>query len=196
MGKIEVKFKPDDVSWDDIHLVIVEAHSKNISRGIVTGSTKLSGEELEQRIGADGRCVVALADGKLIGTTSVSFFYGRHWYDRGKKVAHSKFTALLPKYQGIGIREEMMQMINDYIKDVGAEMMDGDTPIENTIVRENARRNGFVEVAVRPFIGHYSVVFVKWFGPPPFPRWYCHFRFWLSKMLVMIRYNRQGKKRL
>ena len=195
MERIEVMQKPEQVTWEEIHNLLVDAHQKNIARNIVMKSTQLPAEELERRVGPDGRCFVALASGKLIGTTSVGFYRGRHWYDKGKLVAHSMFTALLPRYQGIGIREEMIQFMEEYAREAGAEMIQGDTPVENTIVRENAHRNGFVEVAYRPFPGHYSVIFVKWLGRNPFPMWYCRLRFLFSKYYTLIRFNIQGKKR-
>ena len=195
MEKIEVIQKPEWVSWEDIHNLLVAAHQKNIARNIVMKSTQLPAEELERRVGLDGRCFVALAGDKLIGTTSVGFYRGIHWYDKGKLVAHSMFTALLPRYQGIGIREEMIQLVDEYAREFGAEMLQGDTPVENTIVRENAFHNGFVEVAYRSFPGHYSVLFVKWLDGNPFPLWYCRLRCLLSKCYTMVRFNIQGKKR-
>lgn len=195
MEKIEVMMKPERVSWEDIHALLLAAHQKNISRGMVMKATQLPGAELESRIGRDGRCIVALAGDKLVGTTSVGFYTGRHWYDRGKLVAHSMFSALLPRYQGIGIREDMNQLRDEYVKEVGAEIMQADTPTGNTIVRENARRHGFREVAYRSFPGHYSVIFVKWYGGCPFPAWYCRLRFLLSRFYTVARFDIQGNKR-
>ena len=77
MEKIVVMPKPDWISWDDIHQLLLSAHKKNIDKGIVMGTSQLSGLELEKRVGELGRCFVALADDTLVGTTSVGFFKGR-----------------------------------------------------------------------------------------------------------------------
>lgn len=190
MEKIVVMPKPDWISWEDIHQLLLSAHKKNIDKGMVMGTSQLSGQELEKRIGEMGRCFVALADDTLVGTTSVGFFNGRSWYDKNQLVAHSMLAGILPKYQGIGIVDELNAMRDAYIREVGAAIIQADTAENNTIVRKNAKRNGYHEVEYRSFkSGHYSVIFVKWLNGCPFSEKYINRRYVLSERLTKIQYK-------
>ena len=190
MEKIVVMPKPDWISWEDIHQLLLSAHKKNIDKGIVMGTSQLSGPELEKRVGEVGRCFVALADDILVGTTSVGFFKGRSWYDKNQLVAHSMLAGILPRYQGIGIVDELNAMRDAYIHEVGATIIQADTAEGNTIVRKNAKRNGYREVEYRAFkSGHYSVIFVKWLNGCPFSDRFIHRRYKLSERLTKIQYK-------
>ena len=113
MVEIKVLSKPEWVSWDDIHELLIAAHKKNIEKGMSMRIPQMSPEELKTKLGEDGRCYVALANDKLVGTTSVRFYQGRSWYDKGQLVAHSMLSAILPKYQGIGITEDLNELRDD-----------------------------------------------------------------------------------
>ena len=196
MEEIKVMEKPDWVTWDDIHKLLLTAHKKNIEKGMMMQVSHLSSEELEKRLGYKGRCFVALANDKLVGTTSVRFYEGESWYDRGLLVAHSKWSAILPKYQGIGITEELYQLRDTYIQEMGARMIHADTAENNLIVRKKAKMNGFVEVAYRAYKSdHYSVIFVKWLEKCPFDKKIIDRKFYISKMLTKAQYKIGGVER-
>ncbi len=182
--------KPDWVSWDDIHELLMAAHKRNIQKGMAMRIPQLSGSELEKKVGEDGRCFVAMAGEKLIGTTSVRFYKGESWFDRGKLVAHSMLTAVLPKYQGIGITEDLNELRNAYINDMKAEVIHGDTAEDNVIILKNAKKNGFFNVAYHAYKSdHYSIIFVKWLGDCPFTEKYINKKFRISKALTRIQYK-------
>ena len=119
MEEIKIMEKPEWVSWDDIHELLLAAHKKNIEKGIVMKYAQLPGEEIRKKIGDEGMCWVALCGDKLVGTHSVSFFVGKSWWNKGEKVAHGCFTGILQEYQGIGILEEMYKKFNEYIRNKG-----------------------------------------------------------------------------
>lgn len=190
MEDIKVMEKPDWISWDDIHELLLSAHKKNIVKGMTMKIPHLPPDDLKKIIGESGRCYVALANNKLIGTTSVRFYEGVSWYDRGLLVAHSMLSAILPKYQGIGIREDLNQLRDTYIREMGAQLIHADTAENNEIVRKNAKRNGFVDVAYyAPQSDHYSVVFVKWLNGCPYSDKYIERRFKIAKMLTHWQYK-------
>ncbi|MBQ5943968.1 MAG: hypothetical protein IJL61_04525 [Bacteroidales bacterium] len=188
MSEIRVMEKPDWISWNEIHELLLSAHKKNIAKGMVMGVPQLSGEELKNRVGDNGKCFVALFDNSLVGTTSISYFQGKHWYDKGKLVAHSLASGILPKYQGIGIYEELMGLRDADICDMHAEIIHADTAEDNKIIRMNAKRNGFVDVDFRFVHDHYSVIFVKWLNGCPFSDSYIKFRYKITKALTMLQY--------
>ena len=190
MEEIKVMEKPDWVSWDDIHELLLAAHKKNIEKGVVMNTTTMSGEQLKKHIGENGRCFVALCGDKLIGTTSVRISIGKKWYDKGKIVSKGTLSAILPKFQGLGILEEMNELRDAYIKEMGVQVMEGDTPEKNMVVRKFVARNGFKEVRYFPAShqNHFSVYFVKWLDDCPFSDRYIQRRFNISKKLTKIQY--------
>ena len=195
MEEIRVMEKPDWVSWDDIHELLLAAHKKNIAKGMVMRFPQMTGSEVKKKVGDNGLCLVALDGHKVVGTTSVCLYEGKAWFGKNKTVAHCMLTGILPQYQGIGIQEEMNIIRNVYVTQKKADLLHADTAENNIIVRKKAKMSGFVEVAYMSCKGHYSVVFVKWLKDNPFPLWYCRMRFFLSKWYVKSRFKESGQKR-
>lgn len=191
MNEIKVMAKPDWVSWDDIRNLLIEAHKKNIEKGITMNTTTMSGEEIKKYIGEEGRCFVAFCGDQLIGTTSARIMFGEKWYDMGKIISKGAMSAILPKYQGLGILEEMNELRDAYIAEKGVQVLEGDTPEENIVVRKFVARNGFKEVRYFPASqqNHFSVYFVKWLEGCPFSDKYIKRYFTISKILTKIQYK-------
>lgn len=191
MEEIKVMPKPEWVSWDDIHELLLAAHKKNIEKGITMNTTTMSGEDLKKHLGEEGRCFVAFCGDQLVGTTSVSISLGERWYDKGKIISKGTLSAILPRYQGMGILEEMNELRDAYIKEKGVQVMEGDTPEENMVVRKFVARNDFKEVRYFPAShqNHFSVYFVKWMEGCPFSDKYIQRRFNISKKLTKIQYK-------
>ena len=63
--------KPLSVSFDQIHEVLWAANESNRNKGIILKTSELSGPELEERIGRDGKCFVAMKEDRVIGTASM-----------------------------------------------------------------------------------------------------------------------------
>ena len=189
MKDIKVMQKPEWVSWDEIHELLLAAHKKNIEKGMTMKIPHLPGYELERKLGESGRCFVALDNDKLIGITAVRFYTGKLWYDRGKLVAHCMLSAILPKYQGLGINEELNELRGRYIREMKADIIHADTAENNKIIRDSAKREGFVDVSYRVCEDHNSVFFVKWIGGCPFTQKLIDRKFRLSKALMKIQYK-------
>lgn len=191
MEEIKVMPKPDWVSWDDIHKLLMAAHKRNIEKGMTMNTTTMSGEDLKKHLGEGGRCFVAFCGDQLVGTTSVAISIGKKWYDKGKIVSKGAMSAILPKFQGMGILEEMNELRDAYIEEKGVQIMEGDTPEENMVVRKFVARNGFKEVRYFPASqqNHFSVYFVKWLEGCPFSDKYIQRKFSISKMLTKLQYK-------
>ena len=191
MEEIKVMPKPDWVSWDDIHELLMAAHKRNIEKGMTMNTTTMSGEDLKKHLGEEGRCFVAFCGDKLVGTTSVSISVGKKWFDKNKIVSKGAMSAILPKFQGMGILEEMNELRDAYIVEKGVQVMEGDTPEENMVVRKFVARNGFKEVRYFPASqqNHFSVYFVKWLEGCPFSDKYIKRYFTISKILTKIQYK-------
>ena len=197
MKEIKVMAKPEWISWDAIHELLLTAHKKNIEKGIVMDITRAEVSELENKLGDKGKCFVALCGDKLVGTTTITFLTGKKWFNKNKLVAYSRWSGILPKYQGLGIMEDLNELRDQHIIACGSDILEASTAENNKIVRINTRRNGFIDVAysTSSSSGHYSVVMVKWLKGCPYSKFYCKLRFLMSKYYIKMRYKPGGKKR-
>ncbi len=187
---IKIMQKPDWVSWDDIHELLLEAHKKNIKNGIVLKNAQIPGQEIKKRLGEDGMCWVAYNGDKLVGTHSVSFFMGKNWWNKGKKVAHGCFTGILKEYQGIGILDEFYKKSRDYSIEKGAYISEGDTAENNRIMRKILEKGGSKTVSFFAAKSkHYSVRMVKWYSECPFSDKYIERRFKIARFLTKLEYK-------
>lgn len=191
MEEIKVLPKPDWVSYDDIHELLEKAHQKNYKKGIVLQYSKMTGDEIKKKLGDEGQCWVAMDGNKLVGTTSVTFFQGKNWWNEGKKVAHGCFTGILNQYQGIGILEELNAMKYEYTIAHGADMNQGDTAENNYTVLKVLGKEGYKVVGFCTFknSNHYSVRIVKWLKQCPFSDEYINRRCKWSERMVKLQYK-------
>jgi hypothetical protein len=191
MEDIKVMPKPDWVSFDDIHELLAAAHKRNYEKGIVLAYSQMTGEQIKEKLGDEGQCWVAMDGDKLVGTTSVTFFQGKKWWDRGKKVAHGCFTGILSQYQGLGIMEELNQKKYEYIIQHSVDMTEGDTAETNKTVLKVFGKEGFKVVG---FFApqnsyHYSVRLVKWLNGCPYSDEYINRRCKWSERLTKWQYK-------
>ena len=191
MEEIRIIPKPDNISYDDIHELLLEAHKKNYKNGIVLQYTQMTGNQIKKKLGEEGQCWVAMDGDKLVGTTSVTFFQGKNWWNKGKKVAHGCFTGILNQYQGLGIMEELNQKKYDYIIEHGVDMTEGDTAETNKTVLKVFGKQGFKVVAYFAPKGsnHYSVRLVKWLNGCPYTDEYINKRCKWSERLTKFCYK-------
>ena len=190
MEEIKVMPKPDWVSWDDIHELLLKAHKKNIEQGIILGYPQMSGEKIKQKLGEEGCCWVALDGDKLVGTTSVTYFQGKSWWNRGKKVAHGCFTGILREYQGIGIIEELNAKKYEHIRSMGVDMTEGDTAETNYTVLKVYGKDGYKMVSYyAPNSNHNSVRIAKWLNGCPFSDKFINRRFKIARFLTRMQYK-------
>lgn len=191
MEEIRIIPKPDNISYDDIHELLLEAHKKNYKNGIILQYTQMTGDQIKELLGEESECWVAMDGDKLVGTTSVTFFQGKRWWNKGKKVAHGCFTGILNQYQGLGIMEELNQKKYDYIIQHGVDMTEGDTAETNKTVLKVFGKQGFKVVAFFAPTGsdHYSVRLVKWLNDCPYSDKYINRRCKWSERITKMRYK-------
>lgn len=191
MEDIRIIPKPDNISYDDIHELLLEAHKKNYKNGIVLRYSQMVGDEIMKKLGDEGQCWVAMDGDKLVGTTSVTFFQGKNWWNKGKKVAHGCFTGILNQYQGIGILEDMNALKYDFTLAHGADMNQGDTAENNHTILKVLGKDGYKVVAffAPQNTDHYSVRIVKWLNGCPFSDEYINKRCKWSERLTKWQYK-------
>lgn len=190
MGEIRIIEKPDWVTFDDIHLVLEQAHSVHHENGFVMITSHLTGEQLEKRIGEKGKCWVALDGKKIVGTISVRFVPRNTWYASGE-IPDYMLAGVIPAYQGKGINSMLAQKVFDFAKEQGCSLIELDTAENNTHAIDIYAHQGFrlVSFQAKKNIDHYSVVMVKWLGDCPYSEQYCRRRYQLRRFLIRMRFK-------
>ena len=190
MEDIKVMPKPDWVSYDDIHELLAAAHKKNYEKGIVLSYSLMTGDQIKEKLGNEGQCWVAMDGDKLVGTTSVTFFQGKNWWNKGKKVAHGCFTGILNQYQGIGILDDLNALKYEYTIAHGADMNQGDTAEDNHTMLRVLGKDGYKVVSYfAAKNNHYSVRIVKWLNGCPFSDKFINRRFKIARFLTRLQYK-------
>lgn len=195
MNTIDIIEKPDSIPFEVIQGIIQEAHAENIKKGIVTRTATMSAKELEDRVGKDGVCFVAMDGDTVAGTMSCKEGTVHSWFHNGRtfKVL---LIGVLPAYQGKGITSMLFKAVEEEAKQRGFNTLFLDTPEGNTNARQIFTRKGYKHVGYfAAKTGHYSVFLMKWLDGCPFSDRYCVFRYQLKRAYIRCRYTRSGTKR-
>ena len=182
-SEIQTLEKPDWISWDDIHEVLWKAHAKNREKGIVMRYPSLPGEEIRKRVEGKGMMLVAISNGKLIGTSAVVFKDKSLWCGKGK-YAYCCFDSVLPQLQGTGVYRKLCEKREELAKNEGISRMLLDTNESNNREKAVVVKAGFKPVDLVWWTDHYNVVFVKWLNGCPHSDFRCKLEFSLRKMMV------------
>ena len=173
---IKIIEKPDWVSWDKIHEVLVEANAKNRSKGINMRKPGLLGDEIRKEIGDDGVMLVALDGQKVVGTAALLVKQNKTWYNDGR-YGYLCFAAVLPSYNGKGIYKQLYRKREELAISRGIDKLFIDTHHKNNHVIEVSLNNGFKKIGVRCFADHWNVVLFKWLNGCPFSNFSCKIHF-------------------
>lgn len=182
--QITVIPKPESISFDMIQDLLKKAHESNQAKGLLYSTATLSAEQLKERIG-DGICLVALCDGKLAGTATISFRNLHYWYHNGP-VATLKLLGVSPEYKGMHLGSLLLEKRIEIAKEKNINVIVTDSAEQNLIVRNNNFKHGFCKVDYCTYAGNnfYTVVYALWLNGCPhskFSRW-LHYnlkRFWI-----------------
>lgn len=182
--------KASEISWDAIHEILLAAHNDKNKDGGAQATAFLTGEELKEKVG-DGKCFVALMDGKMVGTGSVSIRERNYWYSRGK-IAYYCFGAILPDYQGLGIYSKLDKARDEYVKKLGLNLIYTHTSSSNKKMQEIKKKQGYRLVGFSAFksTNYYSVTLAKWIEGCPYSKWHCYLRYYYAMLRVMFSVRR------
>ena len=122
MEEFKVIPKPDWVSWEDIHELLLKANKTNEKRGFSMAGLTCTPEELEKQV-ENGMCVVALHGDKLAGVSACSFNCTQRWYNKTEKSARKFMSGIMKSYQGCGILGEINKELDNYIKNSGCSLL-------------------------------------------------------------------------
>lgn len=193
---IEIKEKDNNISFEIVHNILFESHKENMKNKVLMKTVTLSSEQLEERIGKNGKCFIALYDDKIVGTLSVRFVERNTWYAQGI-IPDYILAGILPEYQGMHINTMLSNKVFDYSKDQGFDKIELDTAEKNKQAIKVYKHLGFRLVDFKAFSGadHYSVVMIKNFYKFPHSKIYYYVRFLMKKYYIKLRYKIGGTKR-
>ena len=183
---IVITEKPDWVSWDDIHEVLMAAHAENREKGIVMSFPLLPGEAIKEKIGNEGKMLVALDNDKLVGTAALihkqtSFWFGKHQF------GYCCFDSVIPEYNGLGVYKQLCVEREKMVRKMGIELMLLDTHERNKRAILIDKKSGYKKISLKFYKDHYSVVMVKWLNECPYSDFQCNIHFLYRKCVVKLK---------
>ena len=180
--------KPQWVSWDLVHEVLWEAHSKNRENGVIMSYPSLSGEELKDMVGDHGKLFVAIDGKNVVGTLALIVKSGKKWYNSGE-YGYLCFGAVLSEYSGKGIYRSLYQLAETTAKQMNLSVLTRDTNENNARMLKITKQEGYHFVEYRIHKDHSSIVRAKWLEDCPFSDKYIQRRYIISKKLAKIQYK-------
>lgn len=187
-SKIQIVEKPDWVSWDDIHEVLWTAHAENRNNGVVMRYPSLSGEEIKNKIEANGKMFCAIVNGKLAGTAAIMTKKVKYWYNKvPETIAYLCFASVLPEYAGKGIYKQLNMTREKEARSMGYKRIMFDTHENNIHKIQVDKNNGFKLVDYKLYGEHYNVVMVKWIDGCPYSEIRIKYEFAKRKATVKIK---------
>lgn len=184
--EIQIIEKPDWVSWENIHEVLVKAHASNRAHGINMRKPSLPGEEIKKEIGDDGVMLIAMEGKKVIGTAALLIKSNHLWYS-SKPYGYLCFASILPDFTGRGIYGRLCKERERIAIEKGLSGLYIDTHHNNTTVVKIALQNGFHRVDVKSCKDHWNVVLFKWLNGCPYSDFRCWYEFHKRKMIMKVK---------
>ncbi|MBQ1772558.1 MAG: GNAT family N-acetyltransferase [Clostridia bacterium] len=190
MDGIVIAEKPSWITYDDIHELLYAAHASNREKaGFHVLTSDMTGEQLEKRIGPDGKTFVALDGKRLVGTASYRIIDRRFWCIKAS-FAERTLIAVHPDYQGRHISSLLLEPILSDVKAKGYQYLLTETAEANTAVRKICKKEGGRHIDFKaPHSDHYNVEIVQWLDGCPYPRWYTGLGFLYRMLKVKLLYK-------
>lgn len=193
--------KPDYISWKEITQLLHLGYSERADEGLNYSATHQSIEKTIERVG-DGVCLVALLNGKLIGTEAYNLIKRKNlklkrWYqDEEYYYLHSLTVHPDYKRKGIGLK------IRNYIRDEAIKnrvgSMISDTSEDAKWLISWYDRLGHKKVGYLSHSGtnYYSVVMRTPINGKAYSDGYRNFRLYLSFVFCRVILKKNGEWRL
>lgn len=187
---IQIIEKPDWVSWEEIHDVLIASHTENRSRGIVMSNPMKPAEDIKQLFQSNGKMFVAIVNEKIVGTAGVIIKEFNLWCDKvNNQYADCILDSVLPEYNGRGLFKALDIKREEYARSIGVYKMIGDTHELNTHRLSISKKTGYKNVAYKVCADHFNIVFVKWLNGCPWSDRYVNFKFQISKFRARLLYK-------
>ena len=185
---VQIIEKPDWVSWDEIHDVLVKAHAQNRANGINMRKPTLQGEEIAKEISKEGKMFVAMEGNKIVGTLALIKKEGNKWYN-SCKYGYLCYGAVLPEYSGKGVYRSLYQVAEATAIQDGLLVLTRDTNERNARMLKITQKEGYHLVDFKACKDHFNIIRAKWLDKSPYPLWYIKARYICSKFFKKVRFK-------
>lgn len=186
--KIEITLKPDYVSWEDItellHLAFAEHYNNGLHYCACDQSVDVTRERAKGAI-----CLVALGDGKLIGTGLISIKV------KGKrKVGYFSQLGILPEAKGLGVGSSLFDRGFEICRNNHVEAVYSDTSEKAESVISFHLKNGFQKVKLlsHKTTNYYSIGFRHEITGRRYSAFEVFMRFFISSLYCHCLWNADG----
>ena len=196
--RVEVLVK--DYPYEEITELLHESYREHLEAGRHYLAAVQTVEQTKERL--DGTyCIVAYDKDKLVGTLSFRIYRNennkrRKWYEDDVRIFIGQL-AVLPAYRSskVLILMAMKAYALPEVKEVESFITDTSTEAHHLV--ESYLKIGFqiVDLISWDTTNYYSYVFRKNNNGKEYSDAYCKFRFTIGKILCMIQYTKDGKKR-
>lgn len=187
-NNIQIIEKPEWVSWDEIHEVLVKAHAQNRANGIIMRKPTLPGEEIAKEIENRGKMFVAMDGEHVVATLALIKKNGKLWYNTGD-FGYLCYIAVLPEYGGKGVYRSLHQLAETSAKQSGLLVLIMDTNEKNARMLKISKQDGYQFVAYKACKDHFNIVMAKWLEKRLYPVWNIKLRFVYSKGMAKLKYK-------
>lgn len=152
---VQITEKPDWISWEEITELLHQAFAEHYKKGLYYVACNQTVEDTRKRA-RNAICLVALLEGRLVGTILVSIYYKNN-----KKIGYFNQLGILEETKGHGIGTQLFGegikiCLNNQVKEIRC-----DTSEKAKDVIRFHQRNGFqkIKLVSHSATNYYSVVF-------------------------------------
>lgn len=189
MNAITIMEKPEWITFEDIHNLLYKAHEQNRKRGFHVATAEMTGDELKNRIGEDGKCFVALDDKKLVGTTSYRIIKMNNRFIH-EEVVDWILLGVLEEYRGNHIATMLYDKVYHAAKEKGYNCIIGTPAEHNYEIKKMHEKKGFRYIGFyAPKTDHYCEVMANWIFDCPYKKWETNLFYFLKKTYIKIRFK-------
>lgn len=191
---IEIIEKPESISWEEITELLHKSYATRSKQSMTYLASYQTVEKTIERVG-DGICYVALVDGKLAGTSTLSFKYNR----KGQNYAEFCQVAVDPIYRGLGIGSKLTDIRIQKCKEANLNYLEASTSINaSSIIDFWKTRYGAQMVGVDSYIttNYYSVIWRVYFKSPKRNKYINGIFYYLSHVKCILTKKENGEFRI
>lgn len=197
---MRVEILDKDFPCEEITELLHESYKEHLEAGRKYYAAVQSVEQTRARL-EGSYCVLAYDGDKLVGTLSFRIHRkedtsSRKWYEDDTYIYVGQL-AVLPAYRNTKVLA-LMGLETSRLKEIReCKSAIADTAINAQALVQSYLKLGFqiVDLISWDTTNYYSYVFRRRISGKEFSDNYCKFRFAVSRLLCMIRYTQNGKKR-
>ena len=190
MKEVVITKKTDDITFEMIQTILTKAHASNKEKGLLYATASQTVDKLKSKIGENDTCFVALVDGQLAATVTVSFRGLNYWYHNGN-VAIIKLLGVDPEFKGMHISSKLIEACLAEAEKRGEKIVVADSAEHNEILKNLVLGYGFLTTDYGLYAANnfYTNVYVKWLDGCPYSNIYRKFRYNLKRLYIRTIYK-------